>query len=236
MLARMGKPALPALAKKLSTREPIVRLAVLFGIGKIADKSVGRRGQGARRSRSRSTRPSRRCVRSSRRCARCSPRSHSKSLSFTVHRSNILRGEFTHSSESGAARRRCGRVRRRAVRAAEDRARADVARGSCCATARARSTSSTRSTSCSLFCAFLAWGRRRTRSRWRRCTGCSGRCWSSATCWRFCNRRGCSCADGRARRARGDEIRSVGHDFWFGAELNPICGASISRCSPTSRR
>jgi HEAT repeat protein len=39
MLARMGKPALPALIKKLSTREPVVRLAVLFGIGKIADKS-----------------------------------------------------------------------------------------------------------------------------------------------------------------------------------------------------
>ncbi|MGZ3429530.1 MAG: HEAT repeat domain-containing protein, partial [Polyangia bacterium] len=39
MLARMGKPALPALLKKLSTREPIVRYAVLFGIGKIADKS-----------------------------------------------------------------------------------------------------------------------------------------------------------------------------------------------------
>jgi HEAT repeat protein len=38
MLARMGKPALPALMKKLSTREPIVRFAVLFGIGKIADK------------------------------------------------------------------------------------------------------------------------------------------------------------------------------------------------------
>ncbi|MGZ3438961.1 MAG: HEAT repeat domain-containing protein [Polyangia bacterium] len=39
MLARMGKPALPALLKKLNTREPIVRYAVLFGIGKIADKS-----------------------------------------------------------------------------------------------------------------------------------------------------------------------------------------------------
>ncbi|MDB4968227.1 MAG: lyase domain protein repeat-containing protein [Myxococcales bacterium] len=39
MLARMGKPALPALLKKLSTREPIVRFAVLFGIAKIADKS-----------------------------------------------------------------------------------------------------------------------------------------------------------------------------------------------------
>jgi HEAT repeat protein len=38
MLARMGKPALPALVKKLNTREPIVRFAVLFGIGKIADK------------------------------------------------------------------------------------------------------------------------------------------------------------------------------------------------------
>jgi HEAT repeat protein len=39
MLARMGKPALPALLKKLSTREPVIRQAVLFGIGKIADKS-----------------------------------------------------------------------------------------------------------------------------------------------------------------------------------------------------
>ncbi len=41
MLARMGKPALPALVKKLNTREPIVRFAVLFGLGKIADKSSG---------------------------------------------------------------------------------------------------------------------------------------------------------------------------------------------------
>ena len=41
MLARMGKPALPALLKKLTTREPVVRLAVLFGIGKIGDKSSG---------------------------------------------------------------------------------------------------------------------------------------------------------------------------------------------------
>lgn len=39
MLARMGKPALPALIKKLSTREPVVRVAVLFAIGRIADKS-----------------------------------------------------------------------------------------------------------------------------------------------------------------------------------------------------
>jgi HEAT repeat protein len=39
MLARMGKPALPPLNKKLSTREPIVRQAVLFGIGKIGDKT-----------------------------------------------------------------------------------------------------------------------------------------------------------------------------------------------------
>jgi HEAT repeat protein len=39
MLARMGKPALPPLDKKLSTREPIVRQAVLFGIGKIGDKT-----------------------------------------------------------------------------------------------------------------------------------------------------------------------------------------------------
>ncbi len=39
MLARMGKPALPALTKKISSREPIVRMAVLFGVGKIADKT-----------------------------------------------------------------------------------------------------------------------------------------------------------------------------------------------------
>ena len=39
MLGRMGKPALPALLKKLSTREPVVRFAVLYGIGRIADKS-----------------------------------------------------------------------------------------------------------------------------------------------------------------------------------------------------
>jgi HEAT repeat protein len=39
MLSRLGKPAMPALLKKLSTREPVVRLAVLFGIGKIGDKS-----------------------------------------------------------------------------------------------------------------------------------------------------------------------------------------------------
>lgn len=35
MLARMGKPALPALLKKLSTHEPVIRQAVLFGVGKV---------------------------------------------------------------------------------------------------------------------------------------------------------------------------------------------------------
>jgi HEAT repeat protein len=39
MLSRMGKPALGPLVKKLSTREPIVRQAVLFGLGKIGDKT-----------------------------------------------------------------------------------------------------------------------------------------------------------------------------------------------------
>ncbi|HXU67964.1 MAG TPA: HEAT repeat domain-containing protein [Polyangia bacterium] len=39
MLSRMGKPALGPLVKKLSTREPIVRQAVLFAIGKIGDKT-----------------------------------------------------------------------------------------------------------------------------------------------------------------------------------------------------
>ena len=39
MLARLGKPALPALLKKLSTREPVVRMAVLFAVGKVADKT-----------------------------------------------------------------------------------------------------------------------------------------------------------------------------------------------------
>ncbi|HEY1587215.1 MAG TPA: HEAT repeat domain-containing protein, partial [Polyangia bacterium] len=39
MLSRMGKAGMPGLVKKLSTREPIVRQAVLFGIGKIGDKS-----------------------------------------------------------------------------------------------------------------------------------------------------------------------------------------------------
>lgn len=39
MLARLGKPALAPLVGKLSTREPVVRIAVLFGIGKVADKS-----------------------------------------------------------------------------------------------------------------------------------------------------------------------------------------------------
>jgi hypothetical protein len=32
---------MPALLKKLSTREPLIRQAVLFGIGKIGDKSSG---------------------------------------------------------------------------------------------------------------------------------------------------------------------------------------------------
>jgi HEAT repeat protein len=39
MLARLGKSALDPLVAKLSTREPVVRLAVLFGIARIADKS-----------------------------------------------------------------------------------------------------------------------------------------------------------------------------------------------------
>jgi len=39
MLSRMGKEAMPALVKKISTKEPIVRLAVLFAIQKINDKS-----------------------------------------------------------------------------------------------------------------------------------------------------------------------------------------------------
>lgn len=39
MLARLGKAGLPALVKKVSTREPVVRQAVLFAIGKIADKN-----------------------------------------------------------------------------------------------------------------------------------------------------------------------------------------------------
>ena len=39
MLAHMGKPGLDPLVAKLSTREPIVRLAVLYGIARIADKS-----------------------------------------------------------------------------------------------------------------------------------------------------------------------------------------------------
>jgi HEAT repeat protein len=39
MLARLGKPGLPALIKKLPTREPVVRQAILFAIGKVADKS-----------------------------------------------------------------------------------------------------------------------------------------------------------------------------------------------------
>jgi HEAT repeat protein len=40
MLSRLGPEALPILTKKLTTKEPIVRFAVLFGIGKIADKSA----------------------------------------------------------------------------------------------------------------------------------------------------------------------------------------------------
>jgi HEAT repeat protein len=39
MLARQGKAGIKALTKKLSTREPVVRQAVLFAIGKVADKS-----------------------------------------------------------------------------------------------------------------------------------------------------------------------------------------------------
>ncbi|HEX4461082.1 MAG TPA: HEAT repeat domain-containing protein, partial [Polyangia bacterium] len=39
MLARLGKAALPPLLSKLSSREPVVRIAVLFAIGKIADKT-----------------------------------------------------------------------------------------------------------------------------------------------------------------------------------------------------
>jgi HEAT repeat protein len=40
MLARMGKDALPALTKKVTTKEPIVRFAVLFALGKVADKTA----------------------------------------------------------------------------------------------------------------------------------------------------------------------------------------------------
>jgi HEAT repeat protein len=39
MLGRMGKAALPALIKHLSAHEPVVRQAVLFSLGKVADKS-----------------------------------------------------------------------------------------------------------------------------------------------------------------------------------------------------
>jgi HEAT repeat protein len=39
MLARMGKEALPALIKAVSTREIAVRQAVIFALGKVADKS-----------------------------------------------------------------------------------------------------------------------------------------------------------------------------------------------------
>jgi hypothetical protein len=39
MLGRLGKSALDPLVAKLSTREPVVRLAVLYGIARLADKS-----------------------------------------------------------------------------------------------------------------------------------------------------------------------------------------------------
>jgi HEAT repeat protein len=39
MLARMGKAGLPALSRKVATREPVVRQAVLFAIGNVAGKS-----------------------------------------------------------------------------------------------------------------------------------------------------------------------------------------------------
>jgi HEAT repeat protein len=39
MLAHMGKDGLPALTKKLATKEQVVRLAVLFALAKTADKS-----------------------------------------------------------------------------------------------------------------------------------------------------------------------------------------------------
>ena len=83
MLARMGKPALPALLKKLSTREPLVRQAVLFGIGKVGDKSSPEAHQGARRADRERQDQAARCGRSSRRCAQCAPRSlRSRNVSF----------------------------------------------------------------------------------------------------------------------------------------------------------
>jgi HEAT repeat protein len=39
MLARLGKPALDPLTAHLKTNEPVVRFAILYGIGRIADKS-----------------------------------------------------------------------------------------------------------------------------------------------------------------------------------------------------
>ena len=39
MLARLGKPALPVLQKALSGREPLVRMALLFALSRVADKS-----------------------------------------------------------------------------------------------------------------------------------------------------------------------------------------------------
>ena len=39
MLGTFDKAVLPALAKKVSTKEPVVRMAVLFSIGKLADKT-----------------------------------------------------------------------------------------------------------------------------------------------------------------------------------------------------
>ncbi len=39
MLARLGKPALPALLKKVNTPEPVVRFAVLYGIARTGDAS-----------------------------------------------------------------------------------------------------------------------------------------------------------------------------------------------------
>ena len=39
MLSRLGKPALPALSKELGNREPLVRMAVLFALSRVADKT-----------------------------------------------------------------------------------------------------------------------------------------------------------------------------------------------------
>ncbi len=41
MLGRMGKNALPVLTKKVSSRAPIVRFAVLWSLSRVADKSAG---------------------------------------------------------------------------------------------------------------------------------------------------------------------------------------------------